>query len=176
MGLDSIELILAWEHAFGVEVPDPAAARMYTPRDIIDYFWAKLPHTPDQVCVTQSAFYRLRRAMAAVLAIPRKRITPSHHIKELLPPKDRQVAWARIGDAVNIAHWPSMPSRFGVGPTVGAFVIQLVGSDPRAFVDGAHGWSRGNVRAVVRAIMYEEIGLEDTFSDEASFREDLDIH
>lgn len=37
MGLDGVELVMAYEEEFGVSITDPAAARMLTPRDVVDY-------------------------------------------------------------------------------------------------------------------------------------------
>ena len=42
MGLDSTELQMATEEAFGVTFSDADAARMRTPRDVIDYVFAAL--------------------------------------------------------------------------------------------------------------------------------------
>ena len=42
MGLDSVELVMAWEEAFGIEVPNGDAEILETPRMVIDYFAAKL--------------------------------------------------------------------------------------------------------------------------------------
>ena len=37
MGLDAVELIVAYEEAFGIQFKDEDAARMRTPRDVIDF-------------------------------------------------------------------------------------------------------------------------------------------
>lgn len=37
MGLDSVELVMAFEEEFGICIPDPAAEKMRTPRDVIDF-------------------------------------------------------------------------------------------------------------------------------------------
>lgn len=37
MGLDSVELVLAFEEEFGIAIPDSAAEKMRTPRDVIDF-------------------------------------------------------------------------------------------------------------------------------------------
>ncbi|MFO1486728.1 MAG: phosphopantetheine-binding protein [Verrucomicrobiaceae bacterium] len=37
MGLDSVELVLAFEEEFGIAIPDSAAENMRTPRDVIDF-------------------------------------------------------------------------------------------------------------------------------------------
>ena len=41
MGLDSVELIIAWEEAFGITITDEEAARMLTPRDVIELIAAR---------------------------------------------------------------------------------------------------------------------------------------
>ena len=37
MGLDAVELVIAWEEAFDVRFSDEDAAAMRTPRDVIDF-------------------------------------------------------------------------------------------------------------------------------------------
>jgi len=40
MGLDGVELVMAWEEEFGVEIPEAAAEKMRTPRDVIEWLVA----------------------------------------------------------------------------------------------------------------------------------------
>lgn len=42
MGLDSVEMIMAWEDAFGIEIPDSVAERLRTPSDAIDYIHSRV--------------------------------------------------------------------------------------------------------------------------------------
>ena len=37
MGMESVELVLAWEEDFDISIPDEAAATFDTPRDVGDY-------------------------------------------------------------------------------------------------------------------------------------------
>ena len=37
MGLDTVELIIAFEERFGVKIPNEDAAELYTPRKVTDY-------------------------------------------------------------------------------------------------------------------------------------------
>lgn len=37
MGLDAVELVLAFENDFGITIPDSAAEKMRTPQDVIDF-------------------------------------------------------------------------------------------------------------------------------------------
>lgn len=43
MGLDSVQLVMDLEEAFGIEIPDEDAARLETPRMVLDYVAARLP-------------------------------------------------------------------------------------------------------------------------------------
>jgi len=43
MGLDTVELAMAFEEEFEVDIPDAEAAHMVTPRIVIDYM---LQHSP----------------------------------------------------------------------------------------------------------------------------------
>lgn len=37
MGMDGVELIMDFEETFGIRIPDQAAAKMFTPRHVIDW-------------------------------------------------------------------------------------------------------------------------------------------
>ncbi len=41
MGMDGVELVMAFEEAFGVRVPDKEAEQMVTPRHVIDWLVAQ---------------------------------------------------------------------------------------------------------------------------------------
>lgn len=43
MGLDSVELVMAIEEEFGIEIEDAAAETMQTPRIMIDYISMRCP-------------------------------------------------------------------------------------------------------------------------------------
>ncbi|MCP5143266.1 MAG: hypothetical protein H6978_00415 [Gammaproteobacteria bacterium] len=61
MGLDSVELVLAIEEFFDIEIPDDIASEMRTPGDIYDYLivaiekkrFAKTPRVASEVIWTQ---------------------------------------------------------------------------------------------------------------------------
>ncbi len=37
MGMDALELVFDFEETFGTRIPDEAAAKMFTPRQVIDW-------------------------------------------------------------------------------------------------------------------------------------------
>ena len=42
MGLDLVELVVAFEQHFGIEIPNADAAELWTTRDVIDYLTPRL--------------------------------------------------------------------------------------------------------------------------------------
>lgn len=41
MGLDAVELVMAIEEEFGIDISDAEAETMATPRELIDFIWSK---------------------------------------------------------------------------------------------------------------------------------------
>jgi Phosphopantetheine attachment site len=42
MGLDTVELLMAFEEKFGISIPDQDATRLTTPRKVTDYIVSKI--------------------------------------------------------------------------------------------------------------------------------------
>lgn len=47
MGLDLVELVLAYEESLGVEIPDAVAEKMTTPATVIEYVANELRQRPE---------------------------------------------------------------------------------------------------------------------------------
>ena len=77
MGLDMVEFIIATEDAFAPAIPDADAETLTTPGRLIDYLHARLPVGEEDSCLTQRAFYKLRRATCDQLGIDRRAIRPA---------------------------------------------------------------------------------------------------
>lgn len=119
MGLDGVELILAIEDHFGIEIPDRDAWELTTPRKLIDYIAKKLSidSIAPATCLSQHAFHRLRSAITEVTGLPRKRIRPSTILEEILPEKTRIQNWTNIQKVLNASRWPTLarsPSLMGL--------------------------------------------------------------
>jgi hypothetical protein len=99
MGLDSVELIMAVEEAFGVEIADEEAGKMSTVGDFYNLVLAKLQGEDTKRCLTSAAFYRTRRGFVDGLGIGRRGITPSLALEKILPRQDRRQKWRRIQSA-----------------------------------------------------------------------------
>lgn len=93
MGLDGVELVMAFEESFGITIPDEVAEKMLTPRQVTDYIMNRLGEAgaeEDRACLNQRAFHVLRRSFMKVLLIPRKSFRPKTPLKGLLPLRNPQ--------------------------------------------------------------------------------------
>ena len=74
MGLDIVEFVMNVEEAIGVPIPDDVAGSMRTPRAFIDYVHNQLPKTDERHCLSQRAYYAVRRAMVHRIGISRSQL------------------------------------------------------------------------------------------------------
>lgn len=65
--LDSVELLIAIERAFDIKISDQEAASVITMGDLYEAVAAKLQGAGGEKCRTSMAFYRVRRALRAVV-------------------------------------------------------------------------------------------------------------
>src|SRR5579859_2617347 len=91
MGLDSVEIVLGWEDAFGISISDAEAEKMFTTRQAAECIFEKVrsPLPEDRGCLSMRAFFRLRSAFQAE-GIPRKTIQPETKVTALLPSRQRR--------------------------------------------------------------------------------------
>jgi acyl carrier protein len=227
MGLDSVELVMAFEESFGVEISDEDAEKIATVRDAIDCIYAKVRHTPAQagVCLSQRAFYRLRRAARASFGVERSEVRPPTPLEAIVPLDDRRNAWTRLKEAVGATDWPELhrsketdstitaasaavaiaaaimaPSykvlacavaaamsyflllratqhlrlHFAGAATMGDLAAYMA-TRSAAALKGNEGWTRDQVRALVRDIVMKHVNVDSSFSDDASFVDDLGL-
>jgi acyl carrier protein len=176
VGLDTVELVMAFEEVFGLEIPNAAAARMRTVRDVIDYVAARKPSVPATACSTQQTFYVIRRALGPV-AGRHRRLTPDTRLGEL---SDRE-GWPRIWERVRTkggSAWPaSVPQKswWRDGPqTLGELTLFVEASRKRTPHPAGEPWTRDAVTGTVRQVIYEEQGIWKVHLDD-SFVEDLGL-
>jgi acyl carrier protein len=240
MGLDTVELVMAFEETFGVEIPDDAAETMLTVRDVIDYMYARVKESEwreakegKAACLTQHTFYRVRKAAISELGVDRDKIRPMARWDELIPRSSRREAWkhfqralatsslpplekplqirrmitlvvvgssiaAGLGTAISTSSllWgisvafiaaalsnslmeratASQAVTFGANAeTAGSVAELLARCETASAAPPSGGWTRDEVRRLVRKIVVDHLGVEDTFSDDARFIDDLGV-
>ncbi len=106
MGLDSVELIMALEEAFGVELYDEEVFEAVTPKKIGDKIYNKLQSTDKNTCQTQRAFYILRRSFMHLFNLPRESIKPDMPFRHLIPKEKEMEVWQQIRSSIQARSWP----------------------------------------------------------------------
>lgn len=174
MGLDTVEIVMGWEQAFGISITDAEAAMLRTPRQVVDLVVTKLDVRSDvrRPCLTLRAFLRLRRSITDISGLERREIRPGRRIKDLIV-KDGVRAW----DAVRSeCRCESLPKPGWAGPaTIGEYAAWMVSNAPREIKPPGEPWSRSEIRAVVRAVTAEIVSLEG-FGDDDDFIRDLGLN
>lgn len=103
MGLDSVELVIRFEDAFGLNISDDDACRMRTPRDVIEYVMTRVEQS-QSVCLSQQVFYSLRREWCEQLNVTRISLRPATLLDDLVHKRNRRATWERLCASKN-ATW-----------------------------------------------------------------------
>jgi acyl carrier protein len=93
MGLDSVELVMAIEEEFGLEIKDEDAFYLTTVGEVFNYLRSKLTKIPPEDCLTQKVFYKLRRALIENYGLRRQLISPNTLLSSLLSLKEIEEGW-----------------------------------------------------------------------------------
>jgi acyl carrier protein len=108
MGLDSVELVMAIEEGFGVNISDAEAETCITPSLLIDVVFAKLRSTDERVCLTQRAFYLLRNAAIKNLGVARKAVVLDADIRSLARDRNQKIIWNNLKTEIQARSWPAL--------------------------------------------------------------------
>ncbi|HAV63346.1 MAG TPA: hypothetical protein DCY13_13395 [Verrucomicrobiales bacterium] len=179
MGLDGVELVMAWEESFRIRLEDPEAFKLINTRMAVDLIAAKVGALPKPgPCLSLCAFNRLRAAFCHA-GIERNRIRPGELTKRLI--KTDPNCWG-IKDAVRgETGWTKLPLDGGwtgyvfSQQTIADLVRWVLVNASETLRDPGTPWTHNQVRDVVRAIIIEQTAVEPGFSDEAEFVRDLGI-
>jgi acyl carrier protein len=183
MGLDVVELIVATEVAFDVEIPNADAATFTKPRDVIDFLEAHLPRADHARCTSQRAFYQTRQACMRPFGASGHTLTPRTPLGFALPAAHRRDSWRKLGAELGVPRWPMyfeanwFGHRFGLGPQTLGEVAQHVATWYPARVRGKGvAWTRSEIERAFVALLEAETGVDMRDKTlESRFIEDLGI-
>jgi acyl carrier protein len=108
MGLDSVELVISLEEAFGIELKDEEVTDTDTPRKLCDLIFSKLKVANESICQSQRAFYILRNTFLNIFKLDRKAVTPDLHFRNLILKTQEKEIWEQIKLAVSARSWPQL--------------------------------------------------------------------
>jgi hypothetical protein len=174
MGLDSVELVMAFEEAFGIDIPDAVASEMITPRQTIDYVESRLATVPADHCLTQQIFYRLRRGLrnesGAGLAL-----RPTTKVHEIAEKREWPGLWTRIREAAGAASWPDRITWRGwlvEGPeTLRELTVHVAMHLPPPNLSRGESWTRERIELTVRRVVWDIIRVKGFALDDQYVRD-----
>jgi len=107
MGLDGVELVMAVEDAFDIQIKDAEAEKILTPRQLIDFVQSKVAVTSTSVCLTQRAFNLLRKSLLQHGTWKRAQIIPAANLSALIPRNQRRSLVGKVIDELGIKKPPA---------------------------------------------------------------------
>jgi hypothetical protein len=96
MGLDLVEMVMAVEQRFGIELSDADAERSVTPGILIETILSKVPISDASICLSRRAFHVIRKTFIQKFGCKRSAITPSTPLGSLVPREGRRRIWADL--------------------------------------------------------------------------------
>ncbi len=182
MGLDILEFVLGVEEAFGLRIPDDVRVSLTTPRRLIDYLYGQLPQSPESRCLSQRAFYAVRRALGQRLGVPHSALRPATELLAVLSGPNAQADWAAVGEALGAPRWPRARGGGRLAGfflharprTLGEAARHVVTFTPGVAKRAGEGWSWPEVAKVVDGLMRYHFGVVD-YSLDDRFVEDLGL-
>jgi hypothetical protein len=178
MGLDIVEFVMAIEDTFDVRIPNRAAESLTTPRKLIDYIHGQLPNALTPSCLSQRAFYILRRELRLQVRDDLRRLRPNTLILEALPAENIRKSWHQIGERLMAKRWwRARPNRWlswFVGPklrTLGDAAQYLATHSASRLKHSGEGWTWNEVAWVVDRIIREQLAIHEYSLDDRFVQE-----
>ncbi len=169
MSLESVELVMGWEEAFGISIPDEEAFVLRTPRMAIDLICRMLGMGDlTGPCLTVRGFHRLRNCFMSAGSLKRESVRLETRIKDLV----RGRSWCVVRASCGVSSLPR--PRWFSRSTVADLLRWMVIHAAKDLKPAGEPWSRSQIRAVVRAVVTDITGL-DEFEDDDDFVEVMGI-
>jgi len=108
MGLDGVEIVMAVEETFDLRIEDAEAAKILTPRQLIDLIQSKVVGATTSVCLTQRAFNLLRKSLLRHGGWKRSQITPTKQLSELINHNQRRLLLENVCRDLTIKKPPKL--------------------------------------------------------------------
>lgn len=99
---------MAVEEGFGVRIADTEAEVCVTPAALIGLVFGKLRAGDERVCVSQRAFYLLRKGLTRTLGVSRRRVYLTADIRSFTGGRSEIAIWHDLKTAVQARSWPAL--------------------------------------------------------------------
>lgn len=96
MGLDSVEILVNVENAFGITISNYEAEKIYTVGDIHNIVWRNIQGRQSMRCRSQQLFYKLRYILINRYKVPREAIELDASLNNIFPQKNRRLKYHKL--------------------------------------------------------------------------------
>lgn len=100
MGLDSVEIVVDIENAFGIQIPGREAEKIITVGDFHNVVWEHVKDRKSIKCKSQGLFYKLRVLLSDELQIRKQAITPETFLSDIIPIDNRRKLWSGFASKI----------------------------------------------------------------------------
>ena len=107
MGLDSVELIMAYEEEFGVQFDNIDAENCTTPRHVVDYIYKRVRKNKNEPCPSQVGFYKIRKILIEKFNLKRTEISPNLELSNIFGDDPRE-KWKLLHKSLGVEYFPPL--------------------------------------------------------------------
>lgn len=134
MGLDTVEIVLEIEKAFGIKMPDKELEQVVTVGQLQDLVWKYIQHRPNAHCKSQQLFYRLRNLFQDHYELRKNGVQLQSDPNGIFPAKNRRQHYAHFQNVSGLRLPPLVLGAphdfilflFGILAIAGSFVLAFV--------------------------------------------------
>ena len=102
MGLDSVEILVNVENAFGITISNYEAEKITTVGDIHNVVWRNVQGRQSMRCRSQQLFYRLRYILINKFNATHEDIVPAASLNNVFPKNNRRLKYRRLQMELNL--------------------------------------------------------------------------
>ena len=173
MGLDSVMIVISVEDSFGIKISDAEAASLRTPDQLAAFVAERVQALPDDFCITQQTYYRLRRGFRRAIPALAADLRLDARFDRFLHRDQWPAVWAAVRNVAAAPEWPDRvpwPGLLRGGPrTIRDLVWHLAIALTPARGQQPERWSGQQVAYTVRRIILEESGVSPAFDSKRTF-------
>lgn len=188
MGLDSVELVMAFEEVFQISILDQEAEKMRTPRDVIDCIVAKLDakvegHADVIRAKEETAWVQLTHALQNAGMVD-DAVMRDQKLDEFFADLGlRRQQWRQLKEDLDVKAWPRL-RWFGLSTdfpsqlkTLGDLSDWMSENQLQHLTDDERqALTRGDIALIVKHIILDQLGLpEEKYGEDKRFIEDLGL-
>lgn len=126
MGLDTVELVMAIEERFDIEIPDKEASEMRTVGDMQRFILSTLNVSDEKTCMTQQAFHLIRRTAMSAFGVSRGTLRPDTLLDSFIPKEHRFEDWVRFQSSLGVMQMPGLVRPAVVVTTLTLLVLAVL--------------------------------------------------